>query len=298
MKEKWTSVLKDLYEGVYVVDRDRKILFWNSGSENISGYASDEVAGLHCQDNLLDHVDASGRHLCFDGCPLHHTLKTGETRSAEVFLRHKLGHRVPVRVRTLPIYDGSGDVAAAIEIFESTMPKQDVFAENRQLVNIAITDELTRLKNRRFMTLQLQHALTEKREFDRSFGVLFIDIDDFKQINDRYGHGVGDDVLRLVASTLANNTRSDDIAGRFGGEEFLVILKGVTAKTLYAVAEKLRTLVAASVWYTDDLDRIQVTVSIGGALCQTNDTIESLVERADKRMYQAKQQGKNQTIID
>ena len=298
MEEKWNSVLKDLYEGVYVVDRNRKILFWNSGSENISGYTSAEVVGRHCQDNLLDHMDASGHHLCHEGCPLHHTLKTGETRSADVFLRHQLGHRVPVRVRTLPIHDADGEVAAAIEIFESAVPKRDIFAEHRQLTNMAMTDELTRLKNRRFMMLQLQHALNERHEFDRSFGVLFIDIDDFKDINDRHGHGIGDDILRLVASTLSNNTRADDITGRYGGEEFLVILKGVTSKTIHAVAEKLRLLVAASVWYTDDLDRIQVTVSVGGAICHADDTVESLVDRADKFMYQAKQQGKNQTITE
>ena len=111
------EVLSYMYEGVYVVDKHRKIIFWNNGSEVISGYTSEEVIGHYCHDNILQHVTEDGTQLCFGGCPVHHTLQTGEVMEANVFLHHKSGHRVPVTVKSIPLFDEDNDVVAVIEVF-------------------------------------------------------------------------------------------------------------------------------------------------------------------------------------
>ncbi|GAB1400628.1 hypothetical protein MASR1M66_20830 [Aminivibrio sp.] len=100
MRQDFEQMMNMLREGVYFVDLDRKITFWNKAAERISGYRSDEVLGSSCKDNILIHVDSTGRNLCQDGCPLHATMADREIRMADVFLHHRRGYRVPVSVRT------------------------------------------------------------------------------------------------------------------------------------------------------------------------------------------------------
>jgi diguanylate cyclase (GGDEF)-like protein len=144
---------------------------------------------------------------------------------------------------------------------------------------------------------QLEQLISQTALFDLSFGILFIDIDHFKSVNDTYGHQAGDEVLKLVAKTLEMNIRKDDFVGRFGGEEFIVLLKNINKKNLFIIAEKIRMLVQNSVSFYND-QTIKVTISIGGSLYQKNDTLDTLIERADSMMYQAKNSGRNKVILD
>ena len=135
----YQDLLSYLYEGVYIVDSKRQIIFWNTGSEQITGYNAQEVINSHCYHNILRHVTEDGKELCFNGCPLHDTLATGNVNEANVFLHHKDGHRVPVTVKSIPLYEGE-KVVAAIEVFteNSTMTKETII-ENRELKKLLIS---------------------------------------------------------------------------------------------------------------------------------------------------------------
>jgi diguanylate cyclase (GGDEF)-like protein len=124
-----------------------------------------------------------------------------------------------------------------------------------------------------------------------------IDIDHFKLVNDRAGHHAGDDVLRLVARTLSANCRSFDTIARWGGEEFTAIIANVGEDELRRVAEKLRAMVEASELRESEYAPLQITVSIGGALAQSNETASDLVKRADDMMYAAKRAGRNRVCL-
>jgi diguanylate cyclase with PAS/PAC sensor len=113
----YKKLLDEMYDGVYFVDRQRRIMYWNRGAERISGYSADEVIGRFCGDNLLRHVDACGRRLCTGMCPLAAAMHDGQPRQAEVILHHKQGHRVPVLVRVTPIRDAQGAIIGALEVF-------------------------------------------------------------------------------------------------------------------------------------------------------------------------------------
>jgi len=293
----YDKLIKNLFEGVYIVDPNRKILFWNKGSEAITGYLKEEVVDSYCFNNILQHVDQEGNSLCFNGCPLHQTLVTGEQFENEVFLKHKRGHRVPVTVRTVPIYDENKKVVAAIEVFSDNRYREDLFSENKRLQEIVVTDELTRISNRRYMEFQLTSATQEAQQFHQPFGVLFIDIDHFKLVNDQYGHNVGDDVLQLVARTIDSNIRENDVFSRWGGEEFLLLTKGITKKALLKLSEKLRVLVKNSQLTDESGNIISVTISLGGTIYNEPESVEELIARADQFMYEAKRNGRNQTII-
>jgi len=116
-------LLDEVNEGIYFTDRQRRITYWNKAAERISGYSRAEVLGQNCSANILIHVDARGRQLCLGGCPLAHALRDGKPRQGDVFLHHRDGHRVPVRVRVFPLLDAAGHVAGAAELFSDISAK-------------------------------------------------------------------------------------------------------------------------------------------------------------------------------
>jgi diguanylate cyclase (GGDEF)-like protein len=150
------------------------------------------------------------------------------------------------------------------------------------------TDALTGLSNRRGIEERLNDEVARAIRFGHPLAVLMIDLDDFKSINDRYGHAVGDDILRSTAIAIDNSVRSIDIAGRYGGEEFLVVLPETDASGAEVVAERIRASV----------ERLGATVSIGLSPIRAEDSSASiLVGRADEALYEAKRTGKNRIAL-
>ena len=153
----------------------------------------------------------------------------------------------------------------------------------------ALLDELTRLWNRRGGMLLLERALAGAGRYQESVGVCVIDIDDFKLINDRYGHAAGDEALREVAAIIVNSIRPNDIACRLAGDEFLVVIPDTTAEQLSAITERVSNSVRSRIIRTG-AGGLRVTVSVGGAVACVSRTAsaDELVHRADEAMYQAK----------
>lgn len=287
-----TVLLESLYDAVYMVDRERRITFWNAAAEELTGYTAGEVIGRHCFENLLRHVDEQGNSLCSGICPVSLTLKDGLRRSEEIYLHHKDGHRVPVSVRVAPLRDNQGALIGAIEVFSDNSVKAQLNERVRELERLALLDPLTGLPNRRYLEIQLGSRMDELTRYAWPFGILLMDIDDFKQVNDLHGHLVGDRVFRMVARTLSANARVFDVIGRWGGDEFLAILTNVDQGRLAQVAERFRYLVESS--QLEEPAAISVTVSIGATLATPEDSVESLLERADGLLYRAKDSGRNQ----
>jgi diguanylate cyclase (GGDEF)-like protein/PAS domain S-box-containing protein len=288
------EILDNLYDGVYFVDPDRRITYWNKGAERITGYPAGRVVGRFCRDNILNHITENGVQLCTDGCPLQASMADGIMRQAEVYMHHADGHRVPILVRTTPIRDTNGRIVGGVETFSDNTSLLTVRRRARDLEKTVLLDPLTGVGNRRHFEMKLKSAFVEQENYPQPFGLLFLDIDHFKQINDEIGHDAGDQVLRMVARTLQRNVRNDDTLARWGGEEFIVLLVNIDRKGLETAAEKLRILIENS-HLTVNGKEIHVTISIGATLASPADTITSLVQRADQKMYQSKQAGRNRT---
>lgn len=298
---RYKEIIDNLYDGVYFVDRDRVISYWNKGAERITGYQADEILGRSCHDNILNHVTAEGEYLCTGGCPLMACMNDGEVREADVFLHHADGHRLPVLVRCAPLRDEDGAIVGAVETFSSDLGLLSARHELRELRRSVQIDALTGIGNRAHLEGRLRALI---KEFERRPGeaaVLVMDIDHFKQVNDTHGHEVGDRVLRMVAATLRQNLRATDVVGRWGGEEFLAILYEVNSDDdLRRVCEKLRNLVACS-----RLDvagegvsvGVSVTLSLGATLLREEDTPATIVRRADELMYQSKHAGRDRVTL-
>lgn len=288
-------MLDYLTDGVYFTDLDRRIAYWNKGAEMMSGFSREEVVGKRCLDNVLLHVDAEGNELCKNGCPLSETLQDGQPREADVFLHHKNGHRVPVHIRVAPMMDDEGKIAGAVEVFSDNSASIQTSQRLAQLEQLALLDSMTGLANRRYLESILRSRLEELRRNNWHFGVLFIDIDNFKSVNDKYGHEVGDQVIKMTGRTLDATSRCFDVVGRWGGEEFLAIIANAEEKELFDVGDRMRSLVEHSMLSAPEY--LFVTVSIGGAQAVADDTMESLVKRADEKLYEAKRSGKNCVFI-
>ena len=290
------QLLDNLFDGVYFVDGDRRIRYWNRGAERLTGYTPGEAIGRKCSDNFLCHMDEKGALLCHDRCPLVRAMDSGAVQETEVSLRHKSGERVFVCVRVSPMSDAGGNIIGATEVFTEVTARTRIERRVRQLQKLAFVDELTQLPNRRFMEVRLRQKLELLREFGKSAGVLLIDIDRFKTVNDTFGHQSGDEVLRAVSHTLVRAVRPTDIVGRWGGEEFVVILLGISADTLHFIAERCRTFIA-EMELSKNEQRFQVTISIGATLIGERDSVDAIIQRADQLLYRSKQGGRNRTTV-
>ncbi len=292
----YKSLLDNLYDGVYFVDNDRRILYWNKGAERITGYGFGDVVGRYCHENILNHVSYTGVCLCTGDCPLRKTILDGQYRETEAFLHHKNGHRIPVLIRTSPIYDELGIVKGAVEIFSDNSAHVQTRNEKTVLEEVVYKDPLTGIYNRSFMEIKARSALMEYQASEIPFGLLFMDLDNFKVVNDTYGHSVGDMVLKMVANTLAHNLRSIDLVGRWGGEEFLIVAQNIDQDNLVHLADKLRSLVGSS---SLDINgtKVRITISIGATMATKNNSFEIILDRADLGQYLSKSNGKNQVTL-
>jgi len=296
VKPPFKHVVDSLPDGVYVTDRERRITYWNHAAEAITGYTAEEALGKRCSDNFLMHVDDAGCLLCAGDCPLSRTLENGLPHRADVYLHHKSGHRVPVEVRVRPIWAGNGEVVGAVEVFSDNSRQRAVRERAKDLAKFAFLDPASQVGNRSYLEQQLSQHLDQYSTFGTPFGVILADLDEFKIINDTYGHAAGDAVLVAVAKTMSNCLRASDVVGRWGGDEFLAILPGITRQFLANVSEKLRNLVAQSAVPVGGA-QVQVTVSLGAAMVSSGDSPESLVKRADRLLYTSKQSGRNRVSI-
>ncbi|MFH1157204.1 MAG: GGDEF domain-containing protein [Pseudomonadota bacterium] len=291
-KESYKRIIENLHEGLYLVDRNRTITYWNRSAETISGFSAMEVVGRSCADNILTHMDGDGNNLCTGQCPLQAAIEDGKPRKAEVYMHHKDGHRIPVSVRVSALTDSAGRTIGGIELFTDISSQAANELRVKELEKLALLDGLTQLANRNYIDRELRSRFEEKKRFDMPFGILFIDIDHFKQFNDTYGHDVGDDVLKFIAGTFVVNARPFDLFGRWGGEEFIGVVRNVTGKELELLGNRLRSLIQSSYIVHDD-KKLHVTVSMGATIAGDTDTPESLVKRADMLLYKSKAGGRN-----
>lgn len=169
---------------------------------------------------------------------------------------------------------------------------------NNRLEHLSNTDSLTKIYNRRFGLKRLSEEISRSNRTNHDLAVMLVDIDDFKNINDTFGHVAGDYTLSSFTRVIESQLRKEDVFMRYGGEEFLVILPETNQDGAMVVAEKIRNMIASSIFSYQDKE-YQITVSIGIAMYPKKrvDEVNTLIDIADKNLYTSKRNGKNQTTI-
>lgn len=285
-----TAMFDHYNEAVYIVDKKRQILYFNPMATQISGFTKAETEGSFCYDNILNHVNDEGIHLCKNHCPLVEAINEKKIIEHYVYLHHKNGHRVRVLVRVYP-YVSYGEIVGAIEVFTNQTQATlslDFYDENEKLTMI---DPLTKLYNRRVIEKALLSHLAYHHI--KTVGVLFIDFDKFKDVNDTYGHQFGDRVLVSLTQTILHNIRGNDVAVRYGGDEIVVFLLDIDEKDIIDVAEKFKILLEQTGPREQSFDQ---GASIGAVIKKDDETLFEAIHRADQAMYEAKKRGGKQVI--
>ena len=297
---------------ILIIDNDRR------QAERIAGYLTPE----HSVDILTEPADAvfqvTGAQYelalvsmslgDFDPLRVCSQMRTVDhTRNLPIILMADPGDK-PRVVRALDL--GVNDfISRPVERNElaarvrTQIRRQRYAMELRESVNntlaLAVTDALTGLYNRRYFERHLNLMLGKAQEQERDMAVMILDIDYFKAVNDMHGHDAGDAVLREFATRLKRNIRGVDLACRFGGEEFVVLMPDTDPGQAEAVAERVRQAVAERPFDVGQPRPLTVTISIGVALNETlTDTPESILKRADVALYRAKREGRNRVIFD
>ncbi len=276
-------------EGMVITDADGVILRVNSAFSEITGYASDEVIGKR------PNVVRSGRHDAAFYTAMWESVRNSGTWSGEIWNRRKSGEIYPEHLVITAVRDGDGRITNYVGTFNDITERKAAADEIR---NLAFYDLLTGLPNRRLLMDRLQHSLVSAERNKRGSALMFIDLDNFKTLNDTLGHDMGDLLLQQVARRLGDCVREVDTVARLGGDEFVVMLEGLgeheleVAANARAVGEKILNALNAS--YALGSHDYHSTPSIGVTLFHdASVNIEGLFKQADIAMYQAKKAGRN-----
>lgn len=201
-----------------------------------------------------------------------------------------------MRIVTQPIRDEDGTIIGALEAFTDDSSLTTMRARLADMERLAMIDPLTEVPNRRFLEMALTSRLGEVRRFGLDVSVVMLDIDDFKSVNDRFGHAVGDSVLRMVATVLAANERAEDLVARLAGDEFVIVLQHTDAPRAAKICERLRVLIEGS--ELDDRGAVvRVTASFGVTAVTPEDDVDTVLRRADELLYAAKARHTRPTAV-
>ena len=268
---------------IYTIDRAGFIDSWNPSGERLFGLSNDQAIGQRLDQvvtvrgfsDVLDNAISAGWH------------------STEGWALSSPGDALYTDTMISTLLDARGRPEGFIIV---TRDSTEEHHREQNLRREADTDPLTQLTNRRGFDAQADEVLAACAENEAPATVMMIDIDHFKAVNDTHGHDGGDLVLRAVAASLADDVRSDDVLGRFGGEEFAVLMPGADLTDASTRAEKLRTAVADLTVEVASGTDVQVTVSIG--IAEYDGSLEEALHRADAALYLAKDNGRNQVVSD
>ncbi|WP_323119171.1 GGDEF domain-containing protein [Burkholderia alba] len=298
-------VIERVSFGIFVLDRDMKVLMWNRFMHDHSGVAAEDVIGRR----LFD---------CFPELPrtwlsrkLESVFQLGSFAFSSWEQRpylFRFDHDRPITggvdfmqqdCTFMPIIRGREVEAVCVTISDVThvsvmqREREEAVAKLQEYAN---RDGLTGIANRRFFEARLRDEFARWQRYGGSLSVLLFDLDHFKAINDRFGHVVGDNVLRVMARRVADVVRSQDTFGRFGGEEFALLLPCTGLDEAMHVAEKIRQTIGSTPIEAEGV-RVPVTASVGGAAAHAGaGTYEVLINEADAALYRAKRQGRNCSV--
>ncbi len=291
-----TSIFDNLYEGVYCIDMNDKIFYWNKSAEDITGYKACEVEGTSIWSKLIKFVGTNENDYSFYNLPLYSTIDQNIVLDSIILIENKLNYTIPVSLRAEYIYGNNSEKVGVLIMLDPMTLVGEINHRIEILENLAMIDTLTQIANRRYIEHILKLRLENFRERNEKFSLLFIDIDHFKRINDTYGHGVGDFVLKECAKELKESICKDCFLGRWGGEEFLIISGRGSLKELNNLGILLNKKIEEKEIRLGK-EYLRITVSIGGTVVEVEDNLSSIIDRADKNMYESKNQGRNLVTI-
>jgi len=302
-----TVLLQNMDVGIVVLNQNYEVQIWNTFMENHSGIQPQEIRN----NNLFDFFPEIPKEWFKRKCEAVFLLQNQafSTWQQRPYLFEFDNYRPITSTENhmyqnftiLPITSLTGETESiAIVIHDVTdiaHSKKELERSNKSLTMQSRTDQLTQLNNRWYWELRLEQEFTRFKRYGNKNSLLMLDIDHFKKVNDTYGHPAGDEVIRQLARSIFQIKRDSDIAGRYGGEEFGILLTDTDADSALIFANRLRELIESNIIVYENKN-IAVTISLG--ITEFDDTVEeheTLISQADEALYASKNNGRNQATI-
>ena len=292
------TIFNSIRDPFCIFDRDFRIIRVNAAYAQMKNKTAEELIGMKCYEVLGE------RDSMCEGCVVGKTLNSADPCAKDKLVTLKDGTEIWMEIYTYPILDEDGKVSHVIEYTRDITERKKTEDEKRRLIDklehLSKTDGLTGMINRRALTDSLAYEIDRAKRYHSELALILCDVDNFKAINDTYGHDAGDRTLQALSATLKTLLRKIDIAGRYGGDEFMLILPETTVSGAESLAEKLLSAVRDTELRLPDGKHIRLSMSIGIAGLEADregENIDSFVKRADDAMYAAKQGGKDRVSI-
>ncbi len=296
-KETLQDLMNSAPVSCYILKPDFTIIFWNHEAERLLGFSAKEMVGSKCVDMPLGCSYATTGNAMMECCPAIYVLATGRPKSAKMLMRHKSGKKVLISNTIVPIADENGHIYELVSFFIPIRENEKDRNLIRQVYQLASRDPVTSLPGRLFMEEAINEAIELYRRADRKFAVLFADVDNFHDINNTYGHQVGDEVLRSFGKALVRHGRKSDDFCRWGGDEFVGLLQLKDDDEIKGAARRFSGIAETSS-IKDGEKTIDCRVSIGITVVRDGDDLSSLVDRADRYMFEAKRRKGEGIVTD
>ncbi len=281
------SVAQNATEGVVIMDMEGRITTVNKTFTRLTGYDEQDVLGWYGS-RLLSNPDI--RPDLYTS--IVNTVKKSGSWSDNTWLRHKDGHSFPAWLTITVVYENKKTANLVASFSDLTQ----VNASGQRQVYLALHDPLTNLGNRAMLQTHLKHSINNARRSHDKVAVLFLDLDDFKDINDTHGHDAGDQILVEVSKRLVESTRDADIIARFGGDEFVIVEQNVTVEGVATTADRLLKKLNEPFIVSETVHNVGLSIGIALFPDDGKDP-ESLIKAADTAMYNAKELGKNRYVF-
>lgn len=289
------TIFDSIRDPFCIIDRDFRIIRANDAYARLKNKPLESLIGSVCYESLY------GRETVCDSCVIDRTFRTGEPMLKEKFIPKPEGYGEWIEIYTYPIFHADGQLSHVVEYVRSITERKRAEEEKRMLIErlerLSRTDGLTGLLNKRALMERLQAEFDRAKRYKSGLVLIICDIDDFKNINDRHGHTCGDNYLKLVSRTICSSVRSADTIGRFGGDEFMIIISGASVEDGLRLAERLRLLTEETVF---DTGRGSIRATLSAGIASIDDsmaTVEDIIRAADDALYKAKARGKNRVEL-
>lgn len=280
-----TQAIEQTDDLISIVGTDGIIQYANESLSVHTGYNNNELIGKHTK------IFKSGLTMPETYKELWNTVLDGKVYKNTLINTKKDKQLFHEEITITPMLDEDDKIISFIVTGQDVSEKIKI---EKKLIALATRDTLTGIYNRNKLNESISNQIANYKRYGRSFSLLMIDIDHFKNVNDTYGHDIGDYILKELTSIISKSIRVNDIFGRWGGEEFILILPEESQEGAIELATKLKDLVANHIF--EHVEKI--TISMGLSLCKENDTQDTLIKRADESLYKAKNTGRNRVCYE
>ncbi len=291
------TIFDSIHDPFSIVDRDYRIVKVNDAYARMKKKQAHELLGKPCHEVL------HGRSGICEECVIEKTFRSSDPCAKEKLVMNLDGQENWLEIYTYPVFDEQGKVSHVIEYARDITDRKMAEEEKKQLIkelnHLSTTDGLTGLFNRRALNDLLGYEIDRAKRYQSELSLIICDIDWFKQINDTYGHRAGDIALQAVTGALKHSLRKADILGRYGGDEFMLILPETSLTGAKNLADKIRAAIEDIKLEISGGKVIRLSTSIGVAgCCVPAEDLDTIVARADAALYASKQAGRNRVSVE